>query len=91
MAYKPTSSKERVAHRYKISLGQLKKVIDMVEKHAYCVDVILQSQAIQKALRATDEVVLENHLKTCVANQIKKGKGDGAIKEIMEILKKRQT
>lgn len=87
MAYEPKNSKERIEHRYKISLGHLKKVIDMVENGAYCIDVILQSQAVQKALRATDEVLLENHLKTCTADMIKKGKGEKAVKELAEILK----
>lgn len=88
MSYKPANSKERIEHRYKISLGHLKKVIDMVESGAYCIDVILQSQAVQKALRATDEVLLENHLKTCVASQIKKGQAEKAVREIMAVLKK---
>lgn len=89
MSYKPANSKERIEHRYKISLGHLKKVIDMVESGAYCIDVILQSQAVQKALRATDEVMLENHLKTCTANMIKKGNSDKAVEEVMKVLKKR--
>lgn len=89
--YKPKSSKERVEHRYKISFGHLRKVIEMVESGAYCVDVILQSQAVQKALRATDEVLLENHLKSCTADMIKSGKSDKAINEIMEILKKQRS
>ena len=87
MTFKPTTSKERIEHRYKISLGHLKKVIDMVENGAYCIDVILQSQAVQKALRATDEVLLENHLKTCVTGQIKRGEADKAIQEIVTVLK----
>jgi len=87
MTFKPTTSKERIEHRYKISLGHLKKVIDMVENGAYCIDVILQSQAVQKALRATDEVLLENHLKTCAAGMIKRGEGEKAVKELAEILK----
>lgn len=91
LMYKPKNETERINHRYKISLGQLKKVIDMVESGVYCIDVISQSQAVQKALRATDDVVLENHLKTCTANAIKKGKGDEAIKEVMEVFKKRNT
>ena len=89
MTFKPSTSKERIEHRYKISLGHLKKVIDMVENGAYCIDVILQSQAVQKALRATDEVLLENHLKTCAAGMIKRGEGTKAIAEIMQVLKKR--
>jgi len=89
--YKPKNNKERIEHRYKISLGHLKRVIDMVESGAYCIDVILQSQAVQKALRATDEVLLENHLKTCAANMIKKGESDKAIKEIMAVLKNQKN
>jgi DNA-binding FrmR family transcriptional regulator len=89
--YKPKNNKERIEHRYKISLGHLKKVIDMVDSGAYCIDVILQSQAVQKALRATDEVLLENHLKTCAANMIKKGESDKAIKEIMAVLKNQKN
>ena len=89
--HKMKSENERINHRYRISLGHLKKVIDMLEKKAYCIDIILQSQAVQKALRATDDLVLENHLKTCTANAIKKGKGDEAIKEVMEVFKKRNT
>lgn len=89
--YKPKNTAERINHRYKISLGQLKKVIDMVENHAYCIDILMQSQAVQKALRATDDLLLENHLKTCTAGAIKKGKGDEAIKEVMEVFKKRSA
>lgn len=89
--YKPKNESERISHRYKISLGHLKKVIEMAENNAYCLDVLMQSQAVQKALRATDDLLLENHLKTCTANAIKKGKGDEAIKEVMEIFKKRNT
>ena len=88
--YKLNGPKERIEHRYKISMGHLKKVIDMVEKGAYCIDVILQSQAVQKALRATDEVLLENHLKTCVADMIKKGEGDKAVAEVMKVFKSGQ-
>jgi CsoR family transcriptional regulator, copper-sensing transcriptional repressor len=87
--YKPKNTKERVAHRYKISVGQLKKVVSMVEKGVYCVDILLQSQAIQKALKETDNVLLENHLKTCASKAIRSGRGNKAIAEIMDVFKKR--
>lgn len=75
-------------HRFKISLGQMKKVIEMVESGAYCIDVIHQSKAVQKALRETDQVILENHLNTCAAKAIREGKEKKAIDEIMGIIKK---
>ncbi len=89
--YKPKNQTERINHRYKISLGHLKKVIEMIDDGEYCIDIISQSQAVQRALRATDDLVLENHLKTCTASAIKDGKGNEAIKEVMEVFKKRNT
>lgn len=86
--YKPKTEKERILHRFKISLGQMKKVIEMVESGAYCIDVIHQSKAVQKALRETDQVILENHLNTCAAKAIREGKEKKAIDEIMGIIKK---
>lgn len=76
-------------HRLKIARGHLDKVISMVEKGEYCINVVHQSIAVQSALKKVDELILENHLKTCVADSIKKGEADDAIKEVMEVLKKK--
>lgn len=86
--YKPKTEKERILHRYKISLGHLKKVIEMLESGEYCIDIIHQSKAVQKALRDTDQIILENHLKTCAAKAIREGKEKKAIAEIIGIIKK---
>lgn len=61
----------------------------MVEGDAYCIDVVHQSLAVQAALKKADEAVLENHLKTCVADSIKKGETEKAVGEIMEVIKKK--
>lgn len=90
MAYRPKDTQERILHRLKISQGHLKKVIKMVENGEYCIDVIHQSQAVQRALEEADNLVLENHLKTCAADAIKKGKKDEAIKELMNVLRSRR-
>lgn len=82
-------AKNKIIHRLKISKGHLEKVIQMVEKDEYCIDIVHQLLAIQSALKNVDEIVLENHLKTCVADSIKKGDSDEAIKEVMEVLKKK--
>lgn len=81
-------TQKRILHRLKISRGHLDKVISMIESGSYCIDVLHQSQAVQSALRQTDNVILENHLKTCAADAIRNGKGDEAIGEIMEVVKK---
>lgn len=81
--------KSNILHRLKIAKGHLEKVINMVEGDEYCIDVVHQLLAVQSALKKIDEIILENHLKTCVADSIKKGKSDEAIKEVMEVLKKK--
>lgn len=89
--YRPKDTQERILHRLKITQGHLKKVLKMMEEGEYCIDVIHQSQAVQRALEEADSLVLENHLKTCVVDHIKKGEADASIKEIMNVFKKRET
>lgn len=81
--------KQNLIHRLKISKGHLEKVIKMVESNEYCINIVHQLLAVESALRNIDELVLENHLKTCVADSIKNGDSDEAIKEVMEVLKKK--
>lgn len=87
MAYRPKDTKERIVHRLKITQGHLKKVQQMVESNVYCIDVIHQSQAIQKALKEVDHLIFEEHLKVCVADAVKGGRREEAIAEVMEMLK----
>ncbi|HLD92268.1 MAG TPA: metal-sensitive transcriptional regulator [Patescibacteria group bacterium] len=82
-------AKDQIIHRLKISKGHLEKVIQMVSEDEYCIDIVHQLLAIQSALKNVDELILENHLKTCVADSIKNGESDEAIKEVMEVLKKK--
>lgn len=81
--------KTNIQHRLKIAKGHLEKVIKMVDADEYCIDIVHQLLAIQSALKNIDEIILENHLKTCVADSIKRGESDEAIKEVMEVLKKK--
>lgn len=89
--YKPKNHKERVLHRLKIARGHLEKVITMVDDDVYCIDVLHQSQAIQKALKEIDNVILEHHLATCAVKAIKEGKHDQAIDEVMNVFKRKDV
>lgn len=88
MAYRPKNTQERILHRLKIARGHLGKIIKMVEEDCYCIDVLHQSQAVQKALKEADNVMLENHLKTCASDAIGKGKKEEAVSEIMQVFRK---
>ena len=88
--HRDQSTNHQILRRLRISRGHLDKVIKMVEDGVYCVDVIHQSQAVQSALQQTDELVLKNHLETCVSSDIKKGHGKKAIEEIMTVVEYRR-
>lgn len=88
MAYRPKDTQERITHRLKIAQGHLKKVREMVEKGDYCIDVLTQSQAVESAIKQTNALILENHLQTCVVDNIKKGQTKTTVDEIMKVFRK---
>ncbi len=77
--------KQKLVQRLKIIEGQVRGLQDMVEKEVYCIDVITQTSAVKQALSGVEDALMENHLSTCVVTQIKKGKENTAIKEILKV------
>lgn len=59
----------------------------MVDEEKYCIDIITQTSAIKEALTGVESLLLENHLSTHVADQMKKGQIDKATQEILKIYK----
>ena len=81
------NNKERILHRLKIVKGHLQKVHQMIEGDNYCIDVLHQSLAVQKALKQIDMLMMEDHLKTCAIHQIREGKEDKMVQELIGIYK----
>ncbi len=67
--------------------GQVRGLGGMVERDAYCVDVLTQVAAVQAALSAFGREVLEAHIRTCVAEDLKEGR-DEIVDELMDTLRK---
>ena len=70
--------------------GQIRGIKGMVENNAYCTDIIVQVAAANAALNAFNKVLLENHIKTCVAEDIKAGKEetvDDLLKTLQKLMK----
>lgn len=88
MAYHPKNVQERILHRLKIAQGHLNKVLEMTESHDYCIDILHQSNAVQRALKEAENLIMENHLNTCASDAIKKGQKTKAINEVMSVFKK---
>ena len=53
--------------------GQVRGVRGMVEKEAYCTDILTQVSAIQSALNAFSRELLSNHIHSCVVQDIQNG------------------
>ena len=67
--------------------GQIRGLQRLVERDAYCIDIIYQSLAVKEALSSFENLMLENHLSTHVIEQIKKGKDKKAAQEILSVYK----
>lgn len=79
------TSKHKLIRRLKIIEGQVRGLQEMIEKDTYCIDVITQTSAVKKALSSVEDVLMEEHLGTCVVHQIQKGKEKTAIGEILKV------
>lgn len=53
--------------------GQIRGIKGMIEKDIYCDDIITQIAATQSALNAVGKLMLEGHMKSCVAERIQEG------------------
>ena len=67
--------------------GQVRGVKSMIEKDAYCTDILTQVAAINAALNSFNKVLLSNHIKTCVADNIRNG-DDSVVDELVNTLQK---
>ena len=68
--------------------GQVRGVRGMVEKDAYCTDILVQVSAIQSALNGFSRTLLSSHVKSCVVEEIKNGDADKAVDELCETIRK---
>ena len=83
------NTKKETLRRLKIIDGHLRKVIKMIEEDKYCIDILQQSLAVQNALKKVDGLILDQHLRKCVTEAIRKGnnKKEKSIKELLKVYK----
>ena len=78
---------KKLIHRLNRIEGQIRGIKGMVENDAYCPDILIQSAAVNAAINAFNKELLANHIRTCVADDIRNGK-DKAIDELVVTLQK---
>ena len=87
-------TKERSPEEYKALIhrlnrieGQIRGIRGMLEKDAYCADILTQTAAVNAAINAFGRELLGSHIRSCVAQDIRAGK-DETIDELLAILQK---
>ncbi|MCI8885085.1 MAG: metal-sensing transcriptional repressor [Dorea sp.] len=67
--------------------GQVRGIRKMVDNDAYCPDILIQVSAVNAALNSFNKVLLANHIRTCVSEDIRAGKED-TVDELVATLQK---
>lgn len=79
--------RKKLIHRLNRIEGQIRGIRKMVEKDAYCADILIQSAAVNAAVNAFNKELLASHIRGCVARDIRDGK-DEVIDELLSTLQK---
>lgn len=78
---------KRALRRLKILAGQVRGLERMLKDGVYCIDVLTQTSAAKQAISSLEDLILENHLGTCVIHQMKSGEESKAVKEVLKVYK----
>lgn len=81
-------AKRDATTRLKKIEGQIRGIIRMVENEKYCIDVINQITAAEKALKGVSKVIMKRHVESCVTHAIVQGDGQGMINELVDTIYK---
>ncbi|MFN8656890.1 MAG: metal-sensitive transcriptional regulator [Candidatus Obscuribacterales bacterium] len=80
-------NKDRLKLRLSKAIGHLNHVHKMVDEKRYCIDVLHQLKAVQSALDRTAELMLKQHLNTCVVEAVQNNDSDRVMEELWQLLR----
>jgi DNA-binding FrmR family transcriptional regulator len=79
--------KKKLNNRLRRVIGQVEAVGRMIEEEEYCVDILMQLSAATGALDKVGQIVLEQHIKSCVSDAIESGDAADRDEKIAELIK----
>ena len=85
--HRTEEEKKALMNRLSRIEGQIRGIRAMVEKDAYCPDILTQASAASAALNAFGKALLTEHIRTCVADDLRNG-NDATLDELMNTLQK---
>ena len=80
-------SQRQLVNRLNRIIGQINGIKNMVESNRYCGDILIQIAAVESALQSLGYVVLQDHMETCVVEEIQKGNLK-VVDEAVDLVKK---
>ena len=84
---RPKEEKKKLLNRLHRIEGQVRGLCGMIERDAYCTDVLTQSAAVEAALNAFNADLLSRHIRTCVVRDLRSG-DESAADELAAIVQK---
>lgn len=87
--HRPRSEDEikQLKNRIHRITGQLNGIEKMLDENRYCGDILIQIAAVERALESLGYLVLSDHLKTCVTEDVRNGKYE-SMDEVLDLIKK---
>jgi CsoR family transcriptional regulator, copper-sensing transcriptional repressor len=79
------TTREEALKRLTMIEGHLRGIRKMVDEDAYCVDVLKQTYAVQRAIEKFEQILLRDHLNHCVPDGIREGRDDEVLSELAEL------
>lgn len=80
--------KQALLDRLKKIEGQVRGIQRMVDEDRYCVDILVQVAAIKAALNKVGLALMEGHARGCMQAAVRRGEGDEAVSELMDVLER---
>ena len=77
----------RLCNRLSRIEGQVRGLREMLQKDVYCMDILVQVSAVNAAINSFSKELLSEHLRTCVAENLREG-NDGVVDELVAVLQK---
>lgn len=81
--------KNKLVTRINKLIGQMNGIKKMIEDDRYCDDILIQLSAIDKSIKSLANVILDNHIHTCLIENIENGNYE-VINEIIDLFKRFQ-
>lgn len=78
--------KNRALHRSKILAGQMRGMEKMIENEEYCMNILTQGLAIQRSVASLNKLILENHIRTHIKDNLSSTSKEARLSAIEDLL-----